>query len=216
MKAIRPTIAAGRWLTAGGVLLAGLLVSASTARAVIFTANLPMPAFTTGTTMQAEANPTLGTFDFTAFAYGGYNSLDSISITLALYDLQTMATGTGQDKLDFGNITLSLGGADTAVFMDNYLRLAGNTNTISGAPANGAAILQALATNGGMLSFGLIDSKPNPANAFDYFGGTASLSLDMSVVPVPFHPTQALGLGLAAVYLALRRWPRVKRRLGRP
>ncbi len=185
------------------------LVFAPMARAVGFTATLPMPAYTTGTTLLSENNPTLGTFNFSADPYAAFQTLDSLSFTLALYDLQTMATGSGLQKRDYNNITLTLGGFDTGIRLNGYAYNAGSTVTTTGTPLNSASILQALAANGGMLSFGLKDATSSPSNAFDYFGGTASLTLN--VTQVPFTPSSTLGFMLAGIPLFFRTWPRIKR-----
>lgn len=199
-------------LLAAGLLLAGYLACGATGWAVTFTRTLPMPGQTTGTTMTTQSNPTLGTFNFSTDPYTSFATLNSLSITLALYDLQTMATGTGNDRRDFDNISLTLGGFDTGIKLNGYPRNAGATVTTTGVPTNGAAILQALATNGGTLSFGILDLTSGPSNPFDYFGGTASLTLDV-VQAVPFSPSSALGLGLVAAAALFRHWPKVKQRL---
>lgn len=169
-----------------------------------------MPGYSTGTTMTTQSNPTLGTFDFSGVSFGDYNSITSISLTLALYDLQTMSTGSGNDRRDYNNISLTLGGASTGILLNNYPRNAGATVTNGGAPTNGAAILAALTANGGMLTLGLLDATASPSNAFDYFGGIASLTLE--VTAVPFGPSTTLGFSVIAAIALLRAWPRWKRR----
>lgn len=198
-------------LLAGGLLLAAYLGSGALARAVTFTQTLPMPGFTTGTTMTTQSNPTLGTFNFSSTPYANFATLNSLSITLALYDLQTMSTGSGNDRRDFNNISLTLAGFDTGIKLNEYPRNAGATVTTSGVPTNSAAILQALTTNGGLLTFGIFDATASPSNPFDYFGGTASLTLDV-VQAVPFSPSSSAGLGLVALAVLFRNWPRLKRR----
>jgi hypothetical protein len=175
-----------------------------------FTVTTPMPAFTTGTTLLAENNPTLGTFDFSGTPYASFASLNTLSITLSLYDLQTMATGTGLQKRDYNNITLTLGGIDTGIKLNGYDYNTGSTVTTTGTPTNGAAILQALTTSGGSLAFGILDATSSPSNGFDYFGGTASLTLD--VATVPFTPSSTLGFALVGAIVLLRKLPWLKRR----
>lgn len=170
-----------------------------------------MPGFTTGTTMTTQSNPTLGTFDFSDTPFPNFTNINSVSITLALYDLQTMATGSGLDKRDFNNISLTLGGSSTGLLLNGYARNAGSTVTTFGVPTNSAAIVNALATNGGLLTFGLLDATASPSNPFDYFGGVASLTLD--VTAVPFSPSTTLGFALVAGIGLWRSWPKLKRRL---
>lgn len=190
-------------------LIAGGLASFTpAARAVTFTVFLPMPGLTTGITLDSATNPTLGTFDFSSTTFPGWVSIQSVSLTLALYDLQTMSVGSGNDRRDFNNISLTLGGFNTGLLLNEYPRLAGTTRTTSGSITNGAAILQALQTNNGLITFGIQDATTNQPNTFDYFGGTASLTFDVSV---PFSPSTSTGLGLVAAFALFRNWSRVRR-----
>jgi hypothetical protein len=188
---------------------------AGVARAVTFTQTLPMPGMTSGNTMLTQNNPTLGTFNFSSTPYNTFTSVTSLTLTLALYDLQTMATGSGNDRRDFNNISLTLGGSSTGILLNGYPRNAGATVTVTGTPTNSAAILQALSTNSGMLTFGIFDATISPSNGFDFFGGTASLTLDVltaTVTPVPFSPSASLGIFAVAALAVLRHWPTLRRR----
>ena len=190
-------------------MLLSWLLATPRAVAANFTITLPMPAFTTGTTMTTESNPTLGTFDFSSTPFANFSTVTSLSLTLALYDLQTMATGTGAQKRDFNNLSLSLAGFNTGLLLNNYDAGTGSTVTTTGTVLNGASIASALISNNGLLTFGIIDASTNPTNAFDYFGGTASLTL--TVTQVPFSPSATLGFGLVALIALVRGWPRLKR-----
>lgn len=187
-------------------------VFSPSARAVTISASVPMPPLNFGNVQFTETNPTFYNYvgntptvplalDFSAQNFSQIQSLDAISITLSFYNLDTNLGGQ-----DYNNITLALGGIDTGILLNGYGN-AGDTFTFNAAPANGAAILSALNTNGGILSIGLFDATASPSNPFWFNGGTASLDLTDSTTPtpVPFTPADSLGLGLVAVGIIVAR-----------
>jgi hypothetical protein len=210
MNAHCPSMPKYRRLIVGGLLLLIGLFAAERAGAAGFTVPLPMPAFTTGTTLLTQNNPTLGTFDFSSTPYSTFTSITSLSLTLALYDLQTMASGTGAQKRDYNNLSLTLAGLNTGILLNGYDAGVGSTVTVTGTPLNSSAIVSALISNNGLLSFGILDATSNPSNSFDYFGGTASMTLN--VTQVPFSPSTTLGLVLVGAFALIRSWPGLKRR----
>lgn len=191
--------------------MVALVVGTPLARGASFTVTYPMPAFTSGTALSGTS--TLGTFDFTSTPYQTFESIQSISITLSLYDLQTLAAGSGHDTRDYNNISLSLGGINTGLLLNGYGRNVTSTVTTTGTPTavNGTSILAALAANNGMLSFGVIDATTNPSNPFDFGQGATVTSLTLNVTqPVPFSPSAALGFGIVGAIALFRSWPRVR------
>jgi len=115
-----------------------------------------------------------------------------------------MSTGSGLQKRDNNNIALTLAGFSTGILLNEYDRNVGSTVTTVGTPTNGSSIITALIANGGFLTFGIQDATNSPSNTFDYFGGTASLTL--TVTEIPFSPSATAGFAGVGVLLLRRRW----------
>ena len=170
-------------------------------RAVTISASVAMPPLNFANAQFTELNPAVATLDFSSQNYSLIQSLDAINVTLSFYNLDTNVGGP-----DANNITLSMAGFDTGILLNGFGNI-GSTNSFSGTPTNGAAILAALNANNGLLTLGLIDATPTPSNVFWFNGGTASLDLTDSTTPtpVPFTPADSLGLGLVAVGIIVAR-----------
>jgi hypothetical protein len=195
------------------LMVASLLLTGSTARAITISASVAMPPLNFSNIQFTETNPTfydyVGTtptvplaLDFSSQSYTSILSLDSLNITLSFYNLDTLSSDT-----DFNNITLTLAGIDTGIKLNGYGN-AGSTNSFLGAPINGAAILAALNSNSGILTMGLLDVTASPSNPFWFNGGIASLDLTDSTSPVPFTPSESMGLLVMAAASAWVRWRR--------
>ncbi len=193
-------------------LFAAVLFSATAARALTINASITLPNSTlnpgfdfldVNTWPKSESTANFGTFDFSAQSFGSLATLDSLSITMKFFNLDTDATG-----FDRNNITLTLGGIDTGLLLNGFSN-GTNTLTLGGAISNGAAILASLQGNGGLLAAGLLDATNSPTNPYLFLGGTASLSLaDTPPTPIPFTPSETAGLLVMGAASAWARWRR--------
>jgi hypothetical protein len=124
--------------------------------------------------INAESDP------FTFSGIQGFTSIESISITLTIFD-----GNTGPGEADENALTLALDGIDTGIRLNGFLGGDEITLTITGTPINGAAILAALAD--GQLNARIFDST-----------GTALLNQNDLTVPaadingVPYFTTLSI------------------------
>lgn len=150
--------------------------------------NLPM----------TETTSAFGTFDFTGQNYLGVDAINSLSISLRFFNLDT-AVGF----IDRDNISLTLDGYDTGIFLNDYGN-AFTTRSFNTPIANSNLILAALQSDG-FLTIGMYDRTSSPSNVFGFSGGTATLTFNPPVV-IPFNPSHAVGLiALAGVSYVVRR-----------
>ena len=195
------------------------MVTPPVVRAVVITSTLTMPDSTTvpgfnylntNTWPHTEANPTIGTFNFSS-NFGTLPSLTGLAIQLTFLGLDTNVDG----GFDYNHITLALGTPghmfDTGVKLNSFGNSVDTTVVFGSADlaGNAAAIYSALQTSGGILTVGMLDATGSPSNPFLMIGGTATLQLANQ--PIPFTPTQTLGFALLAALFAFRRLPQLKR-----
>lgn len=182
------------------------------ARAITISASITLPNSTTApgfnylddsTWPKTETNSSFGTFDFTGESYESLTSLETLSITMTFFNLDTN-TDVGFDR---NNITLSLAGFDTGVALNGFGN-GTNTLTLSDLVSNSSSILAALQTTGS-LTAGLLDATSSPSNPFLFIGGTATLSLT-EAVPIPFTPSQTAGLIMMGTTTVWLRWRRMR------
>ena len=156
-----------------------------------------------GTTSQA-ADP------FTFIGVGSFTSIDSISITLTIFD-----GNTGPGEADENALTLALDGIDTGIALNGFLSNEEITLTISGTPMNAAAILAALQADG-QLNARIFDSTGNVAAdqndltvpASDINGDPYVATLSITQGPEP-GTVGLIGTGLMVVVASqLRRFRR--------
>jgi hypothetical protein len=202
-----------------GLSVVLLMASPPVLRAVIITATLTMPDstlvpgfnfFNANTWDHTEANPTIGTFNFSS-NFGTLPSLTGLAIQLTFLGLDTNVDG----GFDYNHITLTLG--TPGHMLDTGIKLNGFGNSTDTAlvfgsanlAGNAAAIYSALQASSGSLTVGMRDATGSPLNPFLMVGGTATLQLANQ--PIPFEPTQTLGFGVLAALFAFRRFPQLKR-----
>lgn len=190
-------------------LSACLLATAPLGHAITISASIPLPdsttmpgfvAFDVNTWPKTESYTTsFGTFDFTSQSYGDISSLESMSIGIRFFNLDTDTTG-----FDKNHISLTLAGYDTGIFLNGFSN-GDTTLTVTGILNNASQILAALQTTG-TLAVGLLDNSASPSNPFLFLGGTATISLSEPAVAVPLNPSHAVGLlSLAGASYYLRR-----------
>jgi len=135
------------------------------------------PITLTSTVFQNGVNSTIGNGNVVFTAAGGWNfagqafaslaSIDSITITMTLFDLDT-APG----NLDFNKVTLGLDGINTGVLLNGFPDAVQSTQTISGPPQDpathipstsvGDSIVSALKADGRLT--GSLFSTDRPSN----------------------------------------------------
>ena len=132
-------------------------------------------------------------FDFTAQPYGSMSTIDSLTITLTIND-----GDTNIGEIDFNDFTLALDGIDTGIALNGFADALTLTRTISGTPANNAAILAALQSDGKLVGT-IRDRDPNDN------GLTLSASFNTTLVltgdAVPEPTTIMLWCGLLSAVL---------------
>jgi len=134
------------------------------------------PITLTSTVFQNGVNSTIGNGNVVFTAAGGWNftgqtfaslaSIDSITITMTLFDLDT-ASG----NLDFNKVTLGLDGINTGLLLNGFPDAVQSTQTIAGPPQDpvthnpstsvGGAIVSALKADGRLT--GSLFSTDRPA-----------------------------------------------------
>lgn len=124
---------------------------------------------------------------FTFGGIGGFSSIESISITLTIFD-----GNTGPGEADENALTLALDGIDTGIALNGFLGGEEITLTITGTPNNAAAIFAALQTDG-QLNARILDSTGSvvadqndlTVPASDINGVPYLTTLSVTVVPEP-------------------------------
>ena len=147
----------------------------------------------------APINDPANPFTFTGI--GSFTSIDSISITLTIFD-----GNTGPGEAEEGDLTLALDNIDTGIALNGFLSGEEITLTISGTPMNAAAILAALQADG-QLNAQIFDSTGTAAfeqndltvPASDISGDPYFTTLSITQVPEP----GTVGLIGTGVMLAL-------------
>ena len=137
---------------------------------------------------------------FTFIGVGAFTSIDSISITLTIFD-----GNTGPGEADENALTLALDGIDTGIALNGFLGGEEITLTISGTPNNAAAILAALQADG-MLNARIFDSTGSAVlaqndltvPASDVGGDPYLTTLSITQVPEP-GTVGLVGAGLMLV-----------------
>jgi hypothetical protein len=141
-------------------------------------------------------------YNYTAQSYLSLTSLDSLSITLTVDDGDS-ASGS----FDFNDLTLELDGIDTGIKLNGFPDESTVTLTIAGTPANAAAILAALHTDG-KLAGKIKDSDVGDNSIILANESVTTLVLEgnSQTTPTPEPATWSLlGLGLAGVVVYRRR-----------
>ena len=139
---------------------------------------------------------------FTFTGIGTFTSIDSISITLTIFDGNT---GAGEE--DEGALTLALDNIDTGIALNGFLSGQEITLTISGTPMNAAVILAALQADGQLnaqifdsTGTAILDQNDLTVPATDVNGDPYFTTLSLNVTQVPEPGTVGLiGMGLMLV-----------------
>lgn len=204
-----------RLFAAAGVAALGLMAANGASAAQVTISSLVPQSGYAGA--DAASLPLTGVgqpYDFTSQGYGSLVSLDGLSVMLTLNNGQT-----GAGELDENNLTLALDGIDTGIKLNGFLANNLVTLTLTGAPANAAAILAALQADGKLVG-SIVDSAPGN-NGFVGLPGVLDTSLDLTGTvrdgngggpnPVPLPAAVLLApLGAAAATRVARRLRAVK------
>ena len=172
----------------------------------------PTPPANGGATapINADGTTTQAADPFTFTGIGSFTSIDSISITLTIFD-----GNTGPGEADENALTLALDGIDTGIALNGFLGGEEITLTITGTPMNAAAILAALQADGQLNarifdSTGTIITDQNDLTvpASDINGDPYLTTLSITQVPEP-GTVGLIGMGvMLAVASQLRRFRR--------
>jgi hypothetical protein len=187
------------------VLLASVLVAVP-ARAVTISSVLNVsnhnPFTGTGPYPFTDDGTPLGSLDFTGQPVGSMPTLSSVNFSLSLANLDTSPV-----DIDFNNISLTIAGYDTGLKLNGFTNgFFAETHSFNANIINGALILAAIQNTPGAIAVGLLDATPTHSNKYYTYGGSFAMTLDSQ--PVPFSPTQSLGLFLTAGIAGFARWRR--------
>jgi hypothetical protein len=144
------------------------------------------------------------TFNYTAQNYLSLTSIDSLSITLKIFD-----GDTAPGDFDFHNLILELDGVDTGITLNGFRNGFTDELTITGSPINTAAILAGLQADGRLVAK-MLDLTPgdNVLSLTSSFQTTLVLESNANANPTP-TPEPAtlslLGLGLGGLFMYRRR-----------
>jgi hypothetical protein len=189
-----------------------MLVAAGIALTVAFTASgasaltLTSSVAQSGHTGFATIFPITGeaTFNYTVQNYLSLTSIDSVSITLQIFD-----GDSAPGDFDFNNLILELDGVDTGVKLNGFRNNNTDELTITGSPLNTAAILAGLHADGRLVAK-ILDLTPDDNNMSltSSFQTTLVLESNANTNPTP-TPEPAtlslLGLGLGGLLMYRRR-----------
>jgi hypothetical protein len=163
--------------------------------------NDPVPI--TGTTLNGVTNPTANPYDFTGQNYAALSAINSIQVTLTVFDGNSGFSGTAAD-FDFNNLTLGLAGFDTGIKLNGFSAASINGSDItltfsSSSISNGPQILAVLQATG-TLAGSIIDATGLP----DSNGMTLSSQHDTTLIinAVPEPSTWALLAVSAAAFVS--------------
>jgi hypothetical protein len=143
-------------------------------------------------------------FNYTAQNYLSLTSIDSLSITLKIFDGDS-ALG----DFDFNNLILELDGVDTGIKLNGFRDNFTDELTITGSPINTAALLAALQDDGKFVAK-ILDLTPgdNDMSLTSSFQTTLVLESNTNTNPTP-TPEPAtlslLALGLGGLFMYRRR-----------
>jgi hypothetical protein len=185
------------------VVIAGIAMTlagtASGASALMLTSTVTQ----SGHIGNSELYPITGAspYDYTAQSYLSLTSIDSLSITLTMFDADS-AVG----DFDFDHLTLVLDGIDTGIKLNGFGNNTTATLTITGTPSNAATLLAALHADGTLV--GQVKDLVVPGNQIRFSSYQTTLSLEGNTQPIA-NPEPAtlslLGLGLGGLVIYRRR-----------
>jgi hypothetical protein len=142
------------------------------------------------------------TFNYTAQNYLSLTSIDSLSITLEIFD-----GDSAPGDFDFNNLVLELDGVNTGITLNGFRNNFTDELTITGSPINTAAILSGLQADGRLVAK-ILDLTPNDNNMslMSSFQTTLVLESNTNTTPTPEPATLSLlGLGLGGLFMYRRR-----------
>jgi hypothetical protein len=144
------------------------------------------------------------TFNYTAQNYLSLTSIDSLSITLKIFD-----GDTAPGDFDFNDLVLELDGVDTGITLNGFRNEHTDDLTITGSPLNTAALLAALHADGRLVAK-MLDLTPEDNNLSLTSSFQTTLVLESNTntntTPTPEPATLSLlGLGLGGLFMYRRR-----------
>jgi hypothetical protein len=163
-----------RLFAAAGVAALGLMAANGASAAQITISSLVSQSGYAGA--DAATVPLTGVgqpYDFTSSGYASLTSLDNVTVMLTLNN-----GSSGVGEVDENNLTLALDGIDTGIKLNGFLANNLATLTLSGAPANAAAILAALQVDGKLVG-SVFDAAPGN-NGFVGVPSVVDTSLDLT------------------------------------
>ena len=157
----------------------------------------------TGTTLNGITNPTANPYDFTGQDYASLTSIDSIQITLTVFDGNSGSSGPVED-FDFNNLSFGLAGFDTGIKLNGFSSAAidGSDITLtffSSSISNSTQILAVLQATG-QLQGSIIDATGLPNTNGMTISNLFNTTLIINAVPEP--STWALLVAGGAAILA--------------